>query len=67
MLVSKIKPCMSQYEFPIGETAKGSLNQLQSMQLLFTWIAVAILDLIHAPMPNFADRLHLFAFEPAQA
>ena len=28
MLVSKIKPCMSQYEFAQGETANGSLNQL---------------------------------------
>ena len=28
MLVSKIKPCMSQYKFIHGETAKGSLKQL---------------------------------------
>ena len=28
MLVSKIKPCMSQYKFIQGETAKGSLKQL---------------------------------------
>ena len=27
MLVSKIKPCMSQYKFIHGETAKGSLKQ----------------------------------------
>jgi len=26
MLVSKIKPCMSKYNPPEGETAKGSLN-----------------------------------------
>ena len=28
MLVSKIKPCMSQYKFLYGETANGSLKQL---------------------------------------
>ena len=28
MLVSKIKPCMSQYELPDGETVNGSLKQL---------------------------------------
>ena len=28
MLVSKIKPCMSQYEFLHNETANGSLKQL---------------------------------------
>ena len=28
MLVSKIKPCMSQYKHFNGETAKGSLKQL---------------------------------------
>ena len=27
MLVSKIKPCMSQYELQYGETANGSLKQ----------------------------------------
>jgi len=29
MLVSKVKPCMSQYECFYGETANGSLNQLR--------------------------------------
>lgn len=54
MLVSKIKPCMSQckpYAFArLGETAKGSLNQLwflRSYQSV-TWITVVILELIHA-------------------
>ena len=28
MLVSKIKPCMSQYKLSFGETANGSLKQL---------------------------------------
>ena len=28
MLVSKIKPCMSQYKLFYGETANGSLKQL---------------------------------------
>jgi hypothetical protein len=30
MLVSKIKPCMSQHKLLHGETAKSSLQQLQS-------------------------------------
>ncbi len=29
MLVSKIKPCMSQYKLLYGKTANGSLKQLQ--------------------------------------
>ena len=29
MLVSKVKPCMSQYECFYSETANGSLNQLR--------------------------------------
>ena len=29
MLVSKVKPCMSQYKLPHGKTANGSLKQLQ--------------------------------------
>ena len=28
MLVSKIKPCMSEYKLRYGETANGSINQL---------------------------------------
>ena len=28
MLVSKIKPCMSQYKLQYGKTANGSLKQL---------------------------------------
>ena len=28
MLVSKIKPCMSQYKLQYGETANGALKQL---------------------------------------
>lgn len=30
MLVLKIKPCMSKYKPPWGETADGSLNRLES-------------------------------------
>jgi len=29
MLVSKIKPCMPQHKLQYGETANGSLKQLQ--------------------------------------
>jgi len=54
MLVSKIKPCMSQCKpyalARLGETAKGSLNQLWFLGSYHsvTWITVVILELIHA-------------------
>jgi len=54
MLVSKIKPCMSKYKQLYCETANGSLNQLLFLwQSLFTWVTVAILELIHAKSPDF--------------
>ena len=58
MLVSKIKPCMSQYKLLHGETANGSLKQLSFIWWSFlTWITMEILELIHAPKPNFAEGL----------
>ena len=52
MLVSKTKPCMSQYTSSYDETANGSLNQLWFLgSCLFTWITVGILELIHASKP----------------
>ena len=49
MLVSKIKPCMSEFKLIFGETANGSLNQLWFLRSYNpTWITVAILELIHA-------------------
>ena len=49
MLVSKIKPCMSQYKLLYGETANGSLKQLSFIWWSFiTWITMVILELIHA-------------------
>ena len=49
MLVSKIKPCMSQYKFTYCKTANGSLKQLLfTWQSFFTWITIVILELIHA-------------------
>ena len=49
MLVSKIKPCMSQYIPLQGETANGSLDQLWFLRSYNpTWITVVILELIHA-------------------
>ena len=49
MLVSKIKPCMSQYELSYGETANGSLKQSYfTWVLTLRWITVVILKLIHA-------------------
>jgi len=49
MLVSKIKPCMSQYRLSHSETANGSLNQLWFLRSYNpTWITVVILELIHA-------------------
>ena len=49
MLVSKIKPCMSQYKIVTNETADGSLNQSWFLGTSCpTWITVVILELIHA-------------------
>ena len=49
MLVSKIKPCMSQYKSLHVETANGSLKQFLSVRWsLFIWVTVAILELIRA-------------------
>ena len=60
MLVSKIKPCMSQYKLQHGETANGSLKQLSFIWWsIITWITMVILELIHAPRPNFVDGLCL--------
>ena len=68
MLVSKIKPCMSQYKLLHGETANGSLKQLSFIWWSFiTWITMVILELIHAPRPYFVDGLCLLDTEPTQA
>ena len=68
MLVSKIKPCMSQYKLLHGETANGSLKQLSFIWWSFiTWITMVILELIHAPKPNFLEGLCLLGTEPTQA
>ena len=68
MLVSKIKPCMSQYKHLHGETANGSLKQLVIVYLMVaaTWITVVILELIHASKPDFAEGLCLLDTEPTQ-
>ena len=68
MLVSKIKPCMSQYKLLYGETANGSLKQLSFIWWSFiTWITMVILELIHAPRPDFVEGLCLLGTEPTQA
>lgn len=65
MLVSKIKPCMSQYKLLYGETANGSLKQLSFIWWSFiTWITMVILELIHAPRPDFVEGLCLLGTEP---
>lgn len=67
MLVSKIKPCMSQYKLLHGETANGSLKQLSFIWWSFiTWITMVILELIHAPRPNFAEGSCLLDTKPTQ-
>ena len=52
MLVSKVKPCMSQYECFYGETANGSLNQLRFIWWLVTRITGEILQPIRASKPT---------------
>ena len=65
MLVSKIKPCMSQYKLLHGETANGSLKQLSFIWWSFiTWITMVILELIHAPRPDSVEGLYLLGTEP---
>ena len=65
MLVSKIKPCMSQYKLLHGEIANGSLKQLSFIWLLFIiWITMVILKLIHAPRPDSVEGLCLLDTEP---
>ena len=60
MLVSKIKPCMSQYKLLHGETANGSLKQLSFIWWsFFIWITMVILELIHASKPDFCGRVVL--------
>ena len=56
MLVSKMKPCMSQQKLLYCEIANGFIKAVivHSMVLL-TWIAVVILELIHAPKPDFLE------------
>ena len=68
MLVSKIKPCMSQYKLLYGETANGSLKQLSFIWWsIITWITMVILELIHAPRPDYVEGLCLLGTEPTQA
>ena len=56
MLVSKIKPCMSQYEPLHGEIAYGSLKQFLSTRWGFlTWIPLGILEIILARAPDFHE------------
>ena len=65
MLVSKIKPCMSQNKSSYGESANGSLKQLWfiwwSSDL---WITVVILELIHAYNVDFLEDVYLLDTEP---
>ena len=68
MLVSKIKPCMSQYKLLNGKTANGSLKQLSFIWWsITTWITMVILELIHAPRPDYVEGLCLLGTEPTQA
>ena len=65
MLVSKIKPCMSKNKPLNGESANGSLNQLLFIWwYLTTWITVVILELIHAPSPDFGKGAFI-RFKPS--
>ena len=49
MLVSKIKPCMSQYKPFIRSNCEWLIKSvIVYLMVLATWIAVANLELIHA-------------------
>ena len=67
MLVSKIKPCMSQYKHLHGETAEWLIKAvIVYLMVAATWITVVILELIHASKPDFAEGLCLLDTEPTQ-
>ena len=53
MLVSKIKPCMSQYQLLHGNIANDSLKTVVVYLMAFIrWIPLIILELIHAYRPD---------------
>ena len=52
MLVSKIKPCMSQYKLLLQRNREWLIKSVIVYLIVpFTWITVVILGLIHAPKP----------------
>ena len=65
MLVSKIKPCMSQYNILYDEVANGFIKAvIVHLMVILTWIAVVILELIHAPKPDFLEGLCVLVPKP---
>ena len=53
MLVSKIKPCMSQYQLLHGNTANRLIKTvIVYLMTLIIWIPLVILELIHAYRPE---------------
>ncbi len=68
MLVSKIKPCTFLYKPQSGDTANGSLYQIQSIWCAtLTWITVLIVELIHVPKPDSSERLCSLVSESSRA
>ena len=68
MLVSKIKPCMSQYKLLYWRNCEWLIKTvIVYLMVIFTWITVVILELIHAYKPDFAEGLYLLDTEPIQA
>ena len=67
MLVSKIKPCMSQYKHLTRRNCEWLIKAVIVYLLVApTWITVVILELIHASKPDFAEGLCLLDTEPTQ-
>ena len=68
MLVSKVKPCMSQHEPVLGEAANGSLKQLQfTRSPIIIRTTAVILGQIRAQRPDFLERLHLLVTDPTHS
>ena len=68
MLVSKIKPCMSQYKHLVTWRNCDWLIKAVIVYLIVAaaWITVVILELIHASKPDFAEGLCVLDTEPTQ-
>ena len=69
MLVSKIKPCMSQYNASIRRNCEWLIKTVIVYLMVIHYMDNRgnCLELIHAPIPDFVEGLCLLDTEPTQA